>query len=107
MSVSWHSTVSLWQKYARGCQAEGRSGAEGGQCGGSERRAGEAEASAVTYLQVLGEGSSGRVTAVLLLAYVPAVGPWLSVVPAHVERIRARKDVFSPFLLGRRIKGTW
>lgn len=46
-------------------------------------------------------------TAVLLLAYVPAVGPWLSVVPAHVERIRARKDVFSPFLLGRRIKGTW
>lgn len=42
-----------------------------------------------------GGGVLDRVTVGLLPARVPAVGPWLSVVPAHVERIRARKDTFS------------
>ena len=36
--------------------------------------------------------------AVLLwpVACLPAMCCWLSVVPAHVERIRARKDMFFP-----------
>lgn len=33
------------------------------------------------------------------VACVPAMGPWLFMVPAHVERIRARKDMFSPSFL--------
>lgn len=43
-----------------------------------------------------GEGSLGTVMAVVLPAW-PACcnGPWLFMVPAHVERIRARKDMFS------------
>lgn len=50
---------------------------------------------------ISGEGSLCRVTAVPLPACVPVAGPWLSVVPAHVERIRARKDMFfPPFLEG-------
>lgn len=68
--------------------AEGRRWAVG--------KARKAKASAVTDLQVRGRGPWIRVTTVLLPACVPAVGPWLSMVPAHVERIRARKDMFSP-----------
>lgn len=57
---------SLWQKYVRGCQEESRLRVGGGQYGGSERKAGEAEASAVTYLQIPGEGALLRVMAMLL-----------------------------------------
>ena len=41
---------------------------------------------------VLGQNDGGT-----LVVCVPAVGPWLSTVPTHVERIRAWKDIFSRF----------
>lgn len=36
---------------------------------------------------------------------MPAAGPWLSVVPAHVERIRARKDTFFRLLSWKEDQG--
>lgn len=49
---------------------------------------------------VLGQNDGGT-----LVVCVPAVGPWLSTVPTHVERIRAWKDIFSRFLSWKQDQG--
>lgn len=84
----------------------GRGQTEGNSELVNERKAAEAEASTSTYLQVLGEGSLGS-DGGAPTAFVSAMGRWLSVVPAHVERIRAGKTCFSLSFLegGSRVLG--
>lgn len=93
------ASVSLWWKYARECQEEGRV-RKRGEALSMEALKGRQGRQKLLQSPTCspGGGSLGTVVVVLLrpVACVPAMWCWLSVVPAHVERIRARKDMFFP-----------